>query len=489
MTDLRPLRVLFLLQRPEAWGNVASLWRVMRDSDDFHPVAWVLPYNFENKVVSAAKAPLMRRVLEHESVPFEEWHDGRDVSNECFDAAIFNHPYDRERPRALWFDQVNARVPVTVYIPYGPVMAGGRKNMRLQFAQPTQSRATTVVARSLHEKAMYGRYCPSGDVHVHVLGQPRFDRLLASLARPLPDDLVKAIGGRRVILWNSHFSFGRSYSQSSNFSTFDVVGPEIFALAVSRREHLCLLWRPHPGLFPAILREGLLEDGDLPGLRRELAQIGIVLDETADHAAAFKASDALLTDVGSFLLDYLVTGKPVLALVNPDGEPLNEESSRLAGHYVCASTPAEVEKFVDMVQAGTGGADLSRALAEHLPMLDGRAGERVAKLILGLCRGERDVPGDAPAVDAKAVGAVHELVPCSFTRDGALPELPPTLNRLLVGLRGLRAEKSNEPAFRKTIRRRVNMIRTDVGEFIKVHPVLMSGFRLLRGFCKHGSFV
>jgi len=468
--------------------NIVSLWQFMKDSDDFHPIVWVLPYNFENEKLSSEKKPLMRKILEDGSISFDEWHGDFSLSDGDFDAVIFNHPYDRERPQALWFDCVNAVVPVTIYIPYGPVMAGGHKNMRLQFAQPTQIRATAVVARSEYERAMYGKHCPSGNSHVHVLGQPRFDHLLDSLEKPLPDSLKKEIAGRRTVLWNSHFSFTHNYSGSSNFSTFDILGPEIFTLAVTMRERLCLLWRPHPGLFPTIVRSGLLQPDDLPKLRQELTMIGIILDETPDHVAAFKASDAMLTDVGSFLLEFLVTGKPILALINPDGEPLNEEASQLVAHYACANTPLEIKNFLHQVVASTMNfVDFSHAQAEHLPMLDGHAGERVAQLILQLHRNEPLSEWYDVNPDMNLSAGIKKSTPdlqgsfSELTGELSPPSFPPVLGHLIRGLIDLRREKSRESAFKKKARRRINMVRTNFVEFIKLRPRLMSWARRLRG--------
>lgn len=484
MKPFRPVRVLFLLQRPEAWVNLSSLWRAMRRDGNFSPVVWVLPYNFENKAVSSKKAPLMREMLKLEAVPFREWDESCSLLNDHFDVAVFNHPYDRERPEVLWFDRVSAVVPVTLYIPYGLVMGGGRKNLRLQFSQPPQIRATVVLARSQYETNLYQKHCPSGAGHVHVLGLPRFDHLLTALSEPVPSTLKDVVGDRLVVLWNSHFSFGKSYSQSSNFSTFDMVGPELFELVISRRESVCLLWRPHPGLFSAIVREGLLSEGELSALRSELADIGVVLDETTDHAAAFAASHAMLTDVGSFLLEYLVTGKPILALINPEGEPFNDESLQLVKHYACASVPAEVEQFIDLLETGEAAIfDLQRAQANHLPMLDGRAGERVAQLILNLCRGESTFLGSVSPAKLCLPVCGNDRGHSMRLAKGAVSQLrvPPTLGRLIRGLRVLREEKAREPVWRKIVRRRINEIRTIIGEAIKMHPTLMQGVRFMRG--------
>lgn len=483
MKSLRPIRVLLLLQRPEAWVNLVSLWDFLSKKEDFEPELWVLPYNVENKFISDAKAPLMRKLLNDASIPFYEWVEGTMLPENYFDIAIINHPYDRERPVALWANKIKATIPCMIYIPYGPVMAGGYKNMRLQFSQATQVLATAIIARSCFEKNLYAQYCKAGDKHVYVLGQPRFDQVLNALSEPVSQTLKKEIAERVTVLWNSHFSFGLSHSQSSNFSTFDLVGPEIFELAIKRREKLCLIWRPHPGLFSSLVKERLLNNSDIPVLRSELIKVGIILDEEPDHISSFKISDALLTDVGSFLLEYLVTGKPILALLNPEGEPLNTESTRLIQHYFQASTYQEVKTFIDLLEAGEAQVyDLAAAQHQHIPLLDGLAAERVAKLIMDI--------HDGKAVDVKIADEL--ITPCNAPacskRKAILIsdesendiDIPPTLSRLISALRDLREKKMKEPVWRKKARRMFNGMRTFFTEFAKNNLFLMLLARKLR---------
>lgn len=459
-------RVLFLLQRPEAWVNLASIHEAMLADVRFQPVVWLLPYNVRDPMQSASKRLAARALLEAERVAFVEWAEGMVPSGEHFDAVVFGHPYDRERPASLSFDRIAAAVPLTVYVPYGLPMGGGRKNLRLQFAQPTQVRSSLVVARSETERALFARHCPSGDTHVQVLGHPRFDRLKRELASPPPGDLTNAIGGRCAILWNAHFSFGLEHSQASNFSTFDLLGPEIFRFALDHRERLCLIWRPHPGLWPALYRNGMLHPEDLPALRGELAANGIVLDERPGHSAAFRASDALVSDVGSFLLEYLVTGKPVLALVNPEGEPLNEEADALVAGYERATSPKETIRFLEQMLDGVARRPEQELIRRHLPYQDGHAGHRVAAAIARLAHLEGPaptrppLPADAGVAPRPFVGALASFGPLQPT---------PVLDRLCAALVELRENKRAESRWRKTGRRAANTVRTALVEWIKLH--------------------
>lgn len=470
---ITPIRVLFLLQRPEAWGNVASLWRAMANDSEFEPVAWLLPYNAEDMPLSIGRLQLHKRLLASQGVSWVEWEAGLHLAAEQFDVAIFTHPYDRERPRSLWFDRVRACVSKIIYVPYGLSVGAGAKNLRLQFAQPLQIGADLIVARSPAEKAMYARYCPAGDSKVQVLGHPRFDRLLEGLRATDVSGLNKRIGNRTAILWNSHFSFGHRFSQSSNFSTFDLLGPEILDYFATYRTILCLVWRPHPGLFPELLKQGLLSQEQLEKLPAELDDLGVVLDEQADHLSAFACSQALVSDPGTFLFEYLATGKPLLPLINREGEPLNAEAISLVAACGSASNFREVECFIAGVVKGSIDYKRYATLRErYLPLLDGNAGLRICSVVRGQVK--PNIGGSHLNLASNGEPAYRSILYQSPLAGVAEVCMPPVVAQLQASLRQIRAEKAAQSRLRKWSRRQLNRFRTSAGEFVKKRSWLMA---------------
>lgn len=470
----QPIRILFLLQRPEAWLNVESLWHALGKQSHVDCHAWVLPYNACDEATSNVKTPQLVALLQERGIPFDTWQPGMQLQPGLFDVAVLNHPYDRERPRALWLDALRAAVSYVVYVPYGLPAGGGRKNILLQYAQPTQRNADLVIARSALEKQQYARHCPRGDSHVVITGLPRFDALASTLQRPIPDSMARFIGNRTTLMWNAHFSFGHQHSQSSNFSTFDLLGPTFFSLARRYRDQLCLIWRPHPGVIPALQKEGMLEHASLGRLRAELADIGIWWDDSPDHTAAFAASDALATDPGSFVIEYLLMRRPMLVLENPEGEALNDEARMLQASTCTASSPAQVEEFVLSLLEGRCPRPSEEAIARHLPMLDGHAGDRVATEVLRLL-------GQAVPDNSQLIGRYSATsVPRPAVRHEASPMLPeneldtPTLDRLCRSLEAFSAGKHRESRLRKALRRISRGVRSLLSEAAKQSPGLLA---------------
>ncbi|WP_423458062.1 hypothetical protein [Ottowia sp. VDI28] len=443
----------------------------MIDTPAFSPVAWLLPYNAEDMSLSAQRSSAHKELLLSQGVRWVDWDVGMHLGTDQFDVIVFTHPYDRERPRELWFDRVRSCVKEIVYVPYGLTVGAGEKNLRLQFAQPLQIGADLIVARSAAEKSMYARYCPVDEGRVQVLGHPRFDRLLEQLQTIETSKLDTQINGRMAVLWNSHFSFGHRFSQSSNFSSFDLLGPELIDYFSAHCATHCLIWRPHPGLFPELIRQKLLAPEELPTLRGELNSLGIVLDEATDHLPAFACSHALISDPGSFWFEYLATGKPLLPLINPEGEGFNAEAASLIVACGSASRFEDVACFIEAITEDRIDYERYVALRDYyLPLLDGKSGSRVCAALLG---------AQPPAIDLSIPFHTanerlqFEGVARHCSSSPIEMKMPPILTRLQAGLRRIRSEKKAQSNLRKWSRRQMNRVRTSAGEAVKRQPKLM----------------
>jgi len=423
-----PIRVLFLFERPESWINVHGLWALMRDDPRFDPHVWLVPAAGLEPGAQRGQTDRCLSVARERGVSVVQWRDGDPtLSAGMFDVAVFNTPYDAHRPAELYFDCVARKVPHTVYIPYGIVTGGGSKNLWLQYAQPAQRRAELVVARSQMEKRAYRRHCPGGDRRVAVLGLPRMDQMHGIQHFAVDPALRDRIGGRLAILWNSHYGFPLRHADSSNYSTFDRMAIGLFGYA-ARTPGVALIWRPHPHLFLELVGSGVFAEAELAAFRGEIADLGVILDERPDHRHGFAASHALLTDAGSFLIEYLVTGNPVLYLRNPDGEVLNEEAEALLMHYDVAESDSEAMAFIDdlLLRGDLRRDERLGARPVFLPLFDGRASERVADRIAQLCAGAR-----RDGVDASSFPLVGRL-------DSALRQLQDQKRRRLTTSGGLR---------------------------------------------------
>lgn len=373
------LKVAILHQLPESWGNVSSVWAALKRDESIDASVVLLPFlhaDYDwNRQTSA-------RYLEELGVAYQNWEE-LDLDSTRFDAVLFTSPYDPTRPLPYQFFELRERVRFTAYIPYGLEVGGGQVNLAHQYGQPVAMHGSAVYVRSEGARAMYARHCTTGDAHVVVSGHPRMDGLADLEHFQIDPSLITQIGSRRAVLWNAHFSF-----DADQWSTFDLLAMDIFAAFASRPD-LALLFRPHPLLWRKLINLGVFDEGGVAQLKKELTELGVIIDERPDHRHAFAASSAMMSDTGSFLMEYLVTGKPVLYLANPHGLGLNEEGEAVVRYYERTEDAVGVEAFLDGLGRRSGG-DVQRrkeAIGEFFYGFDGQAGQRVVdhlKAALGL---------------------------------------------------------------------------------------------------------
>lgn len=369
----RRLRVAILFQAPEAWGNVRSVWDAMVRDPGIDARVILLPFLHADYHWDREAA---ERHLHAHGIAWQAW-DTFDPEDAGLDAVLFTSPYDSTRPPEYHFAAVAGRVGFTGYVPYGLEVGGGEMNLVNQYGQPAAKDASAVFVRSSGARTMYARHCPTGDGHVVVSGHPRMDGLV-DLERFPVDPLLRAqIGDRKAVLWNAHFSF-----DGDHWSSFDRLAMPIFR-QFARRPDLALLFRPHPLLWRKLVNLGIFDEAGVEAFRAELLEAGVVVDERPDHRHAFAASAAMMSDVGSFLMEYFVTCKPVLYLQNPHGLGLNAEGQAVVRYYDTAAEENGVARFLDsLAQRPANEQSLRRAgLPLFFAGFDGGAGQRVVQHI------------------------------------------------------------------------------------------------------------
>ncbi len=374
--DVKRLAILY--QLPESWANVRTVWEAAIVDASLEVIVVVLPFIHQDYQWCRETA---RNHLDSMQIPHVFW-DELPASGAAFDAVLYTSPYDETRPPSYHFATLSKQVSVIAYIPYGLEVGGGEHNYVYQYGQPVAAGATAVFVRSEGVKQMFARYCPSGAAHVHVTGHPRLDGMAELAQFAVDPELLEAIGDRQAVLWNAHFSF-----DADLWSTFDLLAAAIFE-AFAERSELALLFRPHPLLWKKLINLQILDEAGITNLKQALRARGVIVDERPDHRHAFAASKAMMSDVGSFLMEYLATGKPVLYLNNSYGLGLNEEGEAVVRHYQVATHAPDVKAFLDQLKRGEDPLAEQRqgAIHDFFFGFDGQAGHRVVNDLIELMR-------------------------------------------------------------------------------------------------------
>lgn len=288
-------------------------------------------------------------------------------------------PYETTRIKELRADTLIKQGYRIAYIPYGIEMGGGDNNIFAQFNTAVQCLAWRVFVRSERSKAMYKKYCAAGNLHVVVTGHPKFDNQQNLDSYPISYALKKKIADRPVILWTPHFTVGLPAS----WSTYCIYN-EIIMQQVGLRQDIFIIVRPHPLFFKEMLSQQVWQKEDEQQFRDLCrSQNNLWLDENSDYIEVFSASNGIMADAGSFLLEYLPTKKPILYLHHPEGFGLNDDAD-LVEHYYQAKEPQHIVNFIEMISKCDDPMRARRLgiTSEYLYGLDGKVGERIAHHVL-----------------------------------------------------------------------------------------------------------
>lgn len=334
------IRLVFLVITPEIWSSLEPVWSCASKDKRFDvSVVLLKSANPEISLTSFIKA---QELLESTRIRYFTELSFSLVSYRPH-VIFYPLPYGSLYPNSYKPDVVQAMGSRIAYIPYGLEVGGGLFNTRYQYDSDVPRVAWRVFARSQAQLKSFNRYCSYGNGHVVVTGHPR-TAIEKSLEVRQHNAAKTKARGRRVILWTPHFTVLASRKWSSFLDHHE----KILKL-VDARPDLFLLIRPHPFLRTSLAK---LADWGHERVSAWFSSIdekdNVHVDTETDYRPAFECSAALMADAGSFLVEYLHTGKPICYLTGKDDIGLSEEVRNLDCFYAGA-TEIDIAGFMDHV--------------------------------------------------------------------------------------------------------------------------------------------
>lgn len=139
-------------------------------------------------------------------------------------------------------------------------------------------------------------------------------------------------GECKKVIYAPHWSvYSKFFDNAEKYSTFQYNGREILEFA---KKHSEIKWyfKPHPTLKISLLRTKLWNEDEIDEYYKEWSRLGEIC--YGDYVDLFWESSALITDCGSFLVEYPCTKKPIIRLVSSAcGIPVPEPSKALFNSY------------------------------------------------------------------------------------------------------------------------------------------------------------
>lgn len=185
---------------------------------------------------------------------------------------------------------------------------------------PNYSLLTTDCQKGFHY--LLWRYYHLSDEWVKSLDEaiPQYLRAVKVVAsgHPMLDVINKSSNTKctkeKRVIYAPHWSvYSDVFDNAEKYSTFQHNGKEILDFA---KKHPEIHWsfKPHPTLKTSLLRTKLWTENEIEKYYKEWSEIGEIC--SGEYVDLFWESSALITDCGSFLVEYPCTKNPIIRLVS-----------------------------------------------------------------------------------------------------------------------------------------------------------------------------
>ncbi|WP_299929926.1 hypothetical protein [uncultured Pelagimonas sp.] len=200
-----------------------------------------------------------------------------------------------------------------------------------------------------------------------VTGHPKFD---AYLRPALPRDQCLSwpnplAAQRKRVIFAPHHALEPG---SLQLGTFAWSGPAMLQIAQAHPE-IDFLLRPHPNMALGLSRSHVMNAQEWQAYRAAWQALpNAALFEDTPYFDTFRSSDAMVTDSGSFLAEYLPTERPLIRLERVDAAPLNSFGQTFAAGFYTADNQADLEtRFAELILEGKD--PLAQTRADLVPLL------------------------------------------------------------------------------------------------------------------------
>lgn len=391
-TELKPNRykALFLPYYDNTWESMRSVYEAFSEDK-----------LFETEVVII---PIIRNTNEGPKFVWEDYLTPIGIPNTHYDrysfeidqpdVVFYNQPYDGVNIPKFRSRNIRQYADFMVYIPYGvkkPIPIKGVQNTFGKFESVQLCDMFVAQSETFRQHNLSG---PLFEKAV-VTGHPKWDSLYAARAEGryvrYPEWEV-AIGGRRVIILNTHYTYMIE-------GVYPHPGVKRLIDQVDKNEDLFLIWRPHPQAFlmkMSAAMEAMLRFAEM--------HERMLVDRTPSMTSAFAYADAVVSLFPStIIMDALFLDLPVFILgrddftKNPDGclsnpfysalfhedfshhPPKQGADSGLIRDYNERSIYAPLDQFIKEVQNGEDSKRVARAAfrEQEFPNSDGKVAQSI----------------------------------------------------------------------------------------------------------------
>lgn len=325
------IRVIFLVNDTAKW-QYQTLYEAMAKSNDFDPLVIVSKPDTKTKREETAlkQAGKIYDFFHSRNMNVEYGYcnkKGRDVDLRKFNPDIIFH----KNPYGLGCSQdyINtSSYALNCYVPY--TLAENSMILREEFINSMFKYFVINEDLKQEYEEFFSRKLPN----IIPSGHSKADITATTIKNE-----------KYTIIYAPHHSFGK---KGLRWATFEWNGELILELA--RNNPQCdWVFKPHPQFAMRCEQFGIMNNKEIKAYFAQWEKIGKI-HEDGDYYDIFAKSNLMITDCGSFLIEYLAFNKPVIHLLNDYGQMFDSVMEKASAHYYKTKNKDELlEKFDTLV--------------------------------------------------------------------------------------------------------------------------------------------
>ena len=376
----KKIRVLFMSDNVSKW-KCQSVYDAMLRSDYFEPLIGITmkpremcaSVEIRNKIVSERSAYFTR--IGDKVIIVCDPQKGKFLDIGCFDPDIvfFEEPWLLPDSQSVYRISTCA---LTCYVPYSYEVAFNKK---------------FVCMRKFHR--LMWRIFANSEERVELYEQSNRNFEMAgkavSFGYPLLDyfNNVESYEKRDLVIYAPHFSFHVDGQESIlKLGTFDWNGREMLSYA---KEHPEISWafKPHPGLFDRLVDSGVMTALEASQYYAEWEKVGVGCYD-GNYLQYFSKAKALITDCGSFLVEFIPTKMPIIRMIRNDTNwKPTPAHKKLFSTYYTARDWNELKTILDQVviNGQDPKCECRLSVAKELGLWGSNAGESITDFLKNMC--------------------------------------------------------------------------------------------------------
>lgn len=375
------IRIIFLVQFPETWNSFKTVYEELKQRESVEVSILCIPKPISNNGEIEYHPTDINESFEYFKNLGIDCVNALKIDNQWIDIellkpdyVIYTRPYNIQYPVEYRSSSV-CRFAKTCYIPYAYNMMDDQffVTFNTEFITNIYTIFVASESRLIMCKEEFYFQDKFGTNKFVYMGFPRFDLITNNIEE-------KEKNKRFTIAWMPRWTVADG--EATKLSGFLKYSRQILDF-VKKHKNIYLIIRPHPLMFANFIEKGVMTQNEVERFKKECTECeNVVIDREKDYIPLFNRADLLIADYTSLLMEFFVTGKPIIYCDDEKG--LNKEAQEMDTVLYHAESYKEIEGLVLDIMEGNDSMQEKRKLIINklVPKNAGMIGEQIAEYLI-----------------------------------------------------------------------------------------------------------